>query len=389
MMIRKISLTILSLIFVLVGYPVAGQRVQKAGTKAHAYIQAAAKPANSKGLEGEWNGTLEAGGQKLRLVLKITKGSGDKLTGTIDSLDQGVNDIPISSVEQKGDQVKLELSGIGASFQGKMNAESSEISGDWQQGGGSLPLVFRRSSGKDSDDKKAPKGLPASLAGFEDQATFFLIVNEERLGVMQSTWKSDGHFESHTTISLAGQSVQASTRIIPDADGRWTQITMEAPTGTVNITREGSSVKRTIKEKTTTWETREGLLLFENNAPALMSQALRQYDRSKGGVQSFPLIILPGSSGGFEAGGKRKQRAREIELTAKEFRLLEYFTTRPGRALTRRDILNAVWGNSVMVTPRSVDRCVTTLRSKVEADPANPIFIQTIRDIGYRFESGE
>jgi len=80
---------------------------------------------------------------------------------------------------------------------------------------------------------------------------------------------------------------------------------------------------------------------------------------------------------------------QEIELTAKEFRLLEYFTTRPGRALTRRDILNAVWGNSIMVTPRSVDRCVTTLRSKIEADPANPVFIQTIRDIGYRFEGGE
>ena len=59
------------------------------------------------------------------------------------------------------------------------------------------------------------------------------------------------------------------------------------------------------------------------------------------------------------------------------------------KKLTRRDILNAVWGNSVMVTPRSVDRCVTTLRGKIETDPANPAFVQTIRDIGYRFESGE
>src|SRR5437762_7325206 len=156
MMTRKISLTILTLILVLVGYPVAGQRVQRAASKAHAYIQGATKPANSKSLEGEWNGTLEAGGQKLRLLLKITKSSADKLTGTIDSLDQGANDIPISSVEQKGDQVKLELSGIGASYQGKMNAESLEITGEWQQGGGSFPLVFRRSGSKDSQDKKTP-----------------------------------------------------------------------------------------------------------------------------------------------------------------------------------------------------------------------------------------
>jgi DNA-binding response OmpR family regulator len=76
----------------------------------------------------------------------------------------------------------------------------------------------------------------------------------------------------------------------------------------------------------------------------------------------------------------------EVPLTTKEYRLLEYFLQRPGRALTRDSIMNAVWGNAVMVTSRSVDRCVTTLRSKIEPDPHHPTFIHTIRDIGYRFE---
>jgi DNA-binding response OmpR family regulator len=76
----------------------------------------------------------------------------------------------------------------------------------------------------------------------------------------------------------------------------------------------------------------------------------------------------------------------EVELTSKEFRLLEFFVQRSGRALTRDGILDAVWGNDVIVTDRSVDRCVTTLRAKIEADPHNPNFIRTIRDIGYRFE---
>jgi DNA-binding response OmpR family regulator len=76
----------------------------------------------------------------------------------------------------------------------------------------------------------------------------------------------------------------------------------------------------------------------------------------------------------------------EVELTAKEFRLLEFFASRPGRALARNDILNAVWGRSVIVTGRSVDRCVATLRAKIEADPRNPVYIHTIREIGYRFE---
>jgi DNA-binding response OmpR family regulator len=80
------------------------------------------------------------------------------------------------------------------------------------------------------------------------------------------------------------------------------------------------------------------------------------------------------------------RRGEEVELTAKEFALLAYFCARPGCALSRDVILSAVWGNSVFVTPRSIDRCVATLRAKVEPDPHRPLYIQTIRDIGYRFE---
>jgi DNA-binding response OmpR family regulator len=80
------------------------------------------------------------------------------------------------------------------------------------------------------------------------------------------------------------------------------------------------------------------------------------------------------------------RRGAPVKLTSKEFKLLEYFVTRPGCALARDTILDVVWGRSVFVTPRSVDRCVTTLRGKIEADPRTPRFIHTIRDIGYRFE---
>jgi DNA-binding response OmpR family regulator len=89
------------------------------------------------------------------------------------------------------------------------------------------------------------------------------------------------------------------------------------------------------------------------------------------------------------AAHKLFRNGQEMELTAKEFRLLAYFASRPGRALARNDILNAVWGSSTFVTPRSIDRCVTTLRSKIEPDPHNPVYVQTVRDIGYRFEGGD
>jgi DNA-binding response OmpR family regulator len=81
------------------------------------------------------------------------------------------------------------------------------------------------------------------------------------------------------------------------------------------------------------------------------------------------------------------RRGKEIELTPKEWELLLLMLRQAGRALTRNEILRSVWGYSVIVTARSVDRCITTLRGKIESDPNRPTFITTIRGIGYRFNA--
>ena len=81
--------------------------------------------------------------------------------------------------------------------------------------------------------------------------------------------------------------------------------------------------------------------------------------------------------------------AEEIKLSPKEFKLLELFLKKPGRALTRDEILNAVWGYDCYVGPRTIDRFVTTLRNKIEPDPHNPTYIHTVREIGYKFEPPE
>ncbi len=77
----------------------------------------------------------------------------------------------------------------------------------------------------------------------------------------------------------------------------------------------------------------------------------------------------------------------DVPLTPKEFGLLSVFVQRQGQALTRDEILRRVWGYDVFVTSRSVDRCVNTLRRKLEPEPSNPQFIRTIPQIGYRFEA--
>ena len=77
---------------------------------------------------------------------------------------------------------------------------------------------------------------------------------------------------------------------------------------------------------------------------------------------------------------------REISLTSTEFNLLEYFLMHPGRAYSRDQLLEAVWGESRYVTPRTVDVHIRRLREQIEEQPDNPRYLTTVRGFGYRFE---
>ncbi len=74
-----------------------------------------------------------------------------------------------------------------------------------------------------------------------------------------------------------------------------------------------------------------------------------------------------------------------LTLTATEFRLLEFLMSRPGVVFSREQLLDAVWGHDRAVTDRTVDVYVLRLRQKIEVDPANPIFIRSVRGFGYSF----
>src|ERR1700745_439508 len=96
--------------------------------------------------------------------------------------------------------------------------------------------------------------------------------------------------------------------------------------------------------------------------------------------QATPTRIL-------EAGGVELDRTscqvrldgNPLSLTATEFRLLEFLMTRPGVVFSREQLLNAVWGHDRAVTDRTVDVYILRLRQKVEADPANPNLIRSVR----------
>ncbi|MBV9938861.1 MAG: response regulator transcription factor, partial [Acidobacteriaceae bacterium] len=76
-----------------------------------------------------------------------------------------------------------------------------------------------------------------------------------------------------------------------------------------------------------------------------------------------------------------------LTLTATEFRLLEFLMSRPGVVFSREQLLDAVWGHDRAVTDRTVDVYILRLRQKIESDPANPLFIRSVRGFGYSFNN--
>ena len=100
--------------------------------------------AQSKGLDGSWNGTLEAGGQKLRIVVTVTKSDAGTYAGKFESLDQGAT-VPFDTVTLDGDNAKFEVKAAGIIYEAVLNKDRTELIGTFKQGGQEIPLTFERS----------------------------------------------------------------------------------------------------------------------------------------------------------------------------------------------------------------------------------------------------
>jgi hypothetical protein len=118
------------------------------GAEAFAAIQGAAAQSgvSSQSIEGAWEGTLDFGGVKLRLVLKVSKAADGSLTAKADSPDQGAADLPIDEISLKESVLRFEMKRLMAAYEGTLNREASEIAGEFKQGGTSVPLTLKRTT---------------------------------------------------------------------------------------------------------------------------------------------------------------------------------------------------------------------------------------------------
>ncbi len=120
-------------------------------------------------IAGDWLGVLNAGGAQLHLVLHITAAKDGSLSGTLDSVDQGANGIPVSEILLKDAKLSLTVEAVHGAYEGSVNKDATEIAGTWTQGQ-PLPLDFKRAPAQPATTAAAPAAKP-SLDGLDEFVT--------------------------------------------------------------------------------------------------------------------------------------------------------------------------------------------------------------------------
>ena len=111
-----------------------------------ALVTASLLAAPSPAVVGDWSGAISTGGGSLRAVIHVAQDKDGKLTATMASPDQGATGIAISSITYKEPALHFEIEKLGASYDGTMNKDNSEITGNWKQGPATLTLNLKRAS---------------------------------------------------------------------------------------------------------------------------------------------------------------------------------------------------------------------------------------------------
>jgi hypothetical protein len=200
-------------------------------------------------LAGDWQGTLNAGGVKLRLALHFTAAKDGTVTATLDSLDQGAIGIPVSSVDLRGTQLTLGIPAVNGTYTGTVNKDATEIDGTWSQGQ-PLALNFKRAPAAPAPaaaKPAAPSDIDGSWKGMLDTGStqlhiVFKIVNtgDGLTAQMQSpdqnqawiTASSVTRNGSALTITLQGVGITYEGKISKDLasiDGTFTQGSANIP----------------------------------------------------------------------------------------------------------------------------------------------------------------
>ncbi len=160
-------------------------------------------PAQSQNIIGDWEGKLNVG-VDLRIVFHFTKNADGVLSGTMDSPDQKVKGIPISSITEIGDSILVKMQSIQAAFKGaKIN--DSTIDGAWIQGPGSYPLLITRQKVENESKPLRPQTPVPPYSYNSEDVLYYNADSTIQFGATITYPKTGGPFPVALMITGSGQ----------------------------------------------------------------------------------------------------------------------------------------------------------------------------------------
>jgi len=346
-------------------------------------LVAGLNPVHAQEVSGDWQGTLSAGSSPLRLVLHIRKGADATLQATLDSVDQGANRIPVSSITLQDAKLDLAVDAVHGTYQGRVAADGNTIAGTWTQGQ-ALPLDFKRAPAAVSPEHKPakPSDMDGVWMGRLDTGAVklrvvFRIVNTED-GLIATIDSPDQGMRATpaSAVTRDGASLKVEAKSLDGvfegrmaADrlsiaGTWTQSGRKLPLLLRPVKDLSEGQRKRPQNPAKPYPYRQEDVSFENRVQNVTLAATLTLPP---GRPPFPAVLLITGSG--------PQDRDESLLGHKPFLVLSDYLTRQGIAVLRADDRGVAQSTGDFATATTADFATDTeagvayLKTRAEIDP--------------------
>jgi pimeloyl-ACP methyl ester carboxylesterase len=332
-------------------------------------------------IAGDWQGTLKAGGAQLRLVLHITAARDGSLSATLDSVDQGANGIPVTSISLQDSRLAFIVDAAHIAYEGTVNKDATEIDGTFTQGQ-PFKLDFKRAPSQAAAKPAAPSDIDGTWIGTLDAGaiklrTVFKIVNTQNglTAQVQSPDQSPAWIpatsvtRSHNSITIAINGIGATFegKIAADLnsiEGTFTQRGASIPLALKRIKDQAELELRRPQNPVKPYPYREEDVTYANKAAGNTLAATLTIPPGKG---PFPAVLLIVGSGPHDRD--------ESLLGHKPFLVLSDYLTRKGIVVLRADKRGVGKSTGDLATATTADFAsdaeagIAFLKTRSEVDP--------------------
>lgn len=338
---------------------------------------------SAQNIVGDWQGALKAGGAELRLDLHIARNADGSLKATLDSVDQGANGIPVTSISLKDSKLNFTVDAVHGAYDGKVAADVTEISGTWTQGQ-PLPLSFKRTAApfKTVHKPAKPSDIDGAWLGALDTGAVtlrvvFHITNTEdglmatldspdqgKNGIPVTTVTRDGASLKLEVKSINGGFEGKISSDLSTVTGTWTQMGNPLPLTLKRVKDTSELERRRPQNPVKPYPYKEEEVSFDNQAAGITLAATLTAPPGKG---PFPAVLLIAGSG---------QHDRDESIMGHQpFLVLADSLTRKGIVVLRTDKRGCAKSTGNYATATTVDFAadadagVTYLKTRPEVDP--------------------